>query len=86
MTEYNFDSSNIYNICGKILQSVKNCKFMPKMRHVAKYEIVYIIYSSNGNKVIDGNASRNWKKMKDEIYHQKSGKIKVVCIEIFKRR
>ncbi|OHD99337.1 MAG: hypothetical protein A3E21_06660 [Sulfurimonas sp. RIFCSPHIGHO2_12_FULL_36_9] len=81
-TEYKFSKvEDRYAVCGEILKSVKNCKNIQKMKHVKKYIIVYTIFNEHGTLICQGNATENWKLMKDKINDVKVGKIAVVCEE-----
>lgn len=82
-TTYTFNNQEErYEICGKILDSVKNTKYIRKMSHIKRYDIVYSIYDTKDSLVCNGNASKNWKLMKDQINQQKIGKVKVLCVDV----
>lgn len=84
-TDYSFSNSqDRYQVCAEILESVKNAKTMRKMKHVKRYMIIYRIFDEYGNNVYDGNATKNWLLMKDEISKVKIGSINISCIEEFK--
>lgn len=85
--KYSFSTpQDRYDVCGEILESVKNAKVMLKMKHVRRYLIVYSLYDNYGNQVCTGNATKNWSLMKDEIAQVKVGSIIVDCIEEYKYR
>jgi len=82
---YYFNNHNErYKVCGEILDSVKRAKVMLKMKHVKRYIIVYKIFDKNEMIFFTGNASNDWKMMKDKLKEIKVGKINVQCIEEYK--
>ncbi len=84
-TDYIFTTrEEKYNICGKVLDSIKRTKCMLKMKHVKKYDMTYTLYDKEEKFILSGNASKDWVKMKDEVYKIKSGRLNVQCIEIYK--
>lgn len=81
-TEYKFSTINDrYAVCGEILESVKNAKNLQKMKHVKRYIIVYTIFNECDDFICHGNATKDWKSMKNIINDVKVGKIIVICEE-----
>lgn len=76
------NKQEIYKICGEVLKSIKNTKNLQKMKHVRRYDMVYTLYDANNNVITNGNASKNWTKMKDELNQVNTGRLNVQCIEI----
>ena len=74
MKTYEFNNKNIYKVCSDILNLVKNLKHLEKRQNVIRH-IDYTIYDSNENFRFSGQASKNWKNMKDQVKEIKTGKI-----------
>ncbi len=83
--EYIFSKqSERYEVCGKVLQSIKNTKYMLKIKHVKRYDMIYELYDSSNNLILSENASKDWIKMKDAVNKIKKGKLIVYCIDVCK--